>query len=34
MFSRALLTYCQSSRRHGAGGPGQLLIGIRDLGSN
>jgi hypothetical protein len=22
---------CQSSRRHGAEGPGQLLVGIRDL---
>jgi hypothetical protein len=23
---------CQSSRRHGAEGPGQLLVGIGDLG--
>jgi hypothetical protein len=26
--------YCQSSRRYGAKGPGQLLVGIRNLGYN
>jgi hypothetical protein len=33
-YLREKVTNCQSSRKYGAEGPGQLLIRIRDLGCN
>jgi hypothetical protein len=33
-FIKFFVNECQSSRRYGAEGPGQLLVGVGDLGCN